>query len=234
MQHVNQTRRSLTLTRAVAAFAALCGITIAQAGYLIEIDTDAADDAVLTYNSHFSFGGDTTTASQSASSSAFGMTGGDSIFAGDGVNFPDTYVFSYDPGSDADNLVIPLGTDLGLGVAASGITGGNPGNYAVFATWPFTENVTGGLTTFTAATAGDSFSVSLDLNGTGNQWVKVGEIVWSSGPITLTQEAGANTFVSMRSAGVLFEPVAIPEPSTFALGLLGVLALGLRSRKRRQ
>ena len=59
-------------------------LSTAQAGYIIEIDTDGADDGVLTYNADFSFGGDTTTASQSATATVFGATGGDSIFGGDG------------------------------------------------------------------------------------------------------------------------------------------------------
>lgn len=234
MQQPKNSRRGLNPSNAVALFAVLFGVGAAQAGYLVEIDTDAADDGVLTYNSHFGFGGDTSTASQSVAGAAYGLTGGDSIFGGNGVESVDTYVYTYDPGSDADNLVIPMGTDLGLGVAASGITGGNPGVYAVFATWPTSANVSGGLTTYTATTAGDSISISLDQLSAGDVWVKVGEITWTSGPITVTQEAAANTFVSMRAAGVLFEPVAIPEPSTFALGLLGALALGLRARKCRQ
>ncbi|MCP5523463.1 MAG: hypothetical protein H7A46_18150 [Verrucomicrobiales bacterium] len=236
MQQLKPRNRSRITPRAFAALAAVLGIGMAQAGYLIEIDTDAADDGILTYNSHFSFGGDTTAASQSSPSPAFGMTGGDSIFGGDAVSGPDTYIYTYDPGTDADNLVIPLGTDLGLDLVASGITGGAPGLYAVFTTWPSTANVTGGLTTFTVDTEGDTFSVSLDQNGKGSEWYKLGEIYWNGGstPITVTQESGANTFVSMRAAGVLFEPVAVPEPSSFALGVLGALALGVGSRRRRR
>jgi hypothetical protein len=216
----------------VAAFVSvLFTLSTARAGYLIEIDTDGLDDGVLTYNSHFSFGGDTTTASQSVASLAFGMTGGDSIFSGDGSAFPDTYVFTYDPSVDADNLPIPAGTDLGGGILASGGTGGAPGVYAVFATWPFTENVSGGPTTFTVSTAGDSFSISLDQNGQGDDWIKLGEINWSAGPMTLTQEADSNTFVSMRSAGALFEPV--PEPSSISLGLLALLSAGVWRRPRK-
>jgi len=227
----NSIRKS-TLSITALAVTTLFGIQTAQAGYLLEIDTDGLDDGVLTFNPNFSFGGDTTTASQSAASTAFGMTGGDSIFGGDGSALFDTYAFTYDPGVDGDNLLIPGGTDLGGGNLASGKTAGAPDTYAVFATWPFTSNVSGGLTTFTATTAGDNFVLALDQNaggvGSGHDWIKLGEITWSAGPITLTQEAGANSFVSMRSAGILFEP--IPEPTAFALGALGLLTLAARRR----
>lgn len=235
MKTPSNSPQKLSLSAAAFAITILFGIQGAQAGYLLEIDTDGEDDGVLTYNPNFSFGGDTTTASQSSPSSAFGMTGGDSIYGGNGSESPDTYMYAYDPGVDGDNLLIPAGTDLGGGILASGKTAGSPDIYSVFATWPFTSNVSGGLTTFTATTDGDDFVISLDQNadgaGSGHEWIKLGEIAWSSGGITLTQESEANTFVSMRSAGVMFEPV--PEPSTFALGALGLLTLAARRRKAR-
>lgn len=215
------------------AFAAIAiGGATTEAAFLIEVDTDGADDAVLTFSPNFSFGGDTTTASQSSPSSAFGMSGGDSIFGGNGSAF-DTYVFSYDPSVDADNLAITAGTDLGSGNLASGITGGAPGVYSVYVTWPFTANVSGGPTNFSVTTAGDSFSTSLDQNaggaGAGNEWFLLGDINWTGGAITLTQESTAATFVSMRSAGALFE--AIPEPAS---GVLALFAAGLLGARRRR
>jgi hypothetical protein len=209
----------------------------ALAAYIIEVDTDGADDGVLTYNSHFSFGGGTTAASQSGASTAFGMTGGDSIFGGNGA--PDTYVFTYNPSVDADNLAIPVDTQLGeagYSSYASGLTGGSPGIYSVYATWPWTSTVSGGLTQFSGSTSGDTFVTDFDQNGggigTGHYWYKVGEINWTSGAITVTMTPeDSSGYVSMRAAGMLFEYEQIPEPSVLAmLGFASFLMLVVRRR----
>lgn len=185
----------------------VCGmaLTSVHAAYLIEVDTDGLDNGVLTYSPHFAFGGDTTSASQSAASSAVGLSGGDSIYGGNGSSFPDTYVFTYAPDAHADNLYLDAGAALGNGNFASGAIGGAPGRYAVYAAWPYTTNVNGGLTYYQIETAGDSSLTPIDQNGSGNAWVKVGEIDYTSGPITVTQTATSNTSVSMRAAGILFE-----------------------------
>jgi hypothetical protein len=197
----------------------------AQAGFLVEVDTDGLDDGILTYNPDFSFGGDTTTASQSVASNALGMTGGDSIFGGDGVSQPDTYIITYNPAAEVDNLALAAGSDLGAGNTASGLVGGGAGLYNVYATWPFTANVGGGPTRYTISTDGHADLVSLvDQNGTGDVWVFLNTLDYSSGDIVVTQQpSGSNTFVSMRLAGVLFE--AVPEPSTVVLLMMGALAL---------
>lgn len=216
-----------------SAFAAMLSMllaaTSAPAAFLIEPDIDGLDDTVLTFSPNFSFGGDTSTASQSIAATSFGLTGGDSLFGGDGSAFLDTYVYTYDPSSEADNLVLPAGTQLGDGDVGLGNVGGGPGTYRVYATWPFTENVSGGLTTYDVTTSGDSFSTPLDQNGRGHVWVLLGEIDYTSGPITVSQQAGENTFVSMRSAGVMFE--LIPEPTSLALFGLGTLSLALTRRR---
>lgn len=217
----------------VALLAMISLITVgAQAALLVEIDVDGKDDGVLTYNPLFTFGGDTTSAGQSAPSSAYGTTGADSIFGGNGVDLPDTYVYTYTPASDADNLTITAGTDLGGGNLASGLDGGGLGTYRVYATWPYTTNVSGGITTFTVSTddGATSFSVQIDQNYKGNNWILLGEIAFSDmgSSIVVTQEAGSNTYVSMRAYGVLFE--MIPEPATLAL--LGMGGLLIRRRRR--
>jgi peptidoglycan/xylan/chitin deacetylase (PgdA/CDA1 family) len=177
----------------------------ARAAYLVQIDTDGADDGRIGWNPDFAFGGDTTTAVESTNTRAPGMSAGDSIFGGNGNSGPDTYVFTYSPGVRADNLFLDRGTPLGGGDVASGAVGGVPGTYAVYACWPTSTNVSGGLTTYQVTTAGSTASRSVDQNATGDVWVKIGEVEHASGAITVTQTAGANTFVSMRAAGVLFE-----------------------------
>lgn len=207
---------------------------MASAAYLFEIDTDGQDDGVLTFNSNFSFGGDTTTASQSAAAQLVGATGGDSIFGGNGSLMPDTYLYTYNPGVDGDNLALAEGTDLGGGNFSTGIAAGGAGRYRVYAGWPVTSNVSGGLVTYDVTTAGDSFSVMIDQNtpnavpNTAADWVLLGEIDFTSGSIDVAQMSGNNTFVSMRAYGLLFEPV--PAPS--GLAVIGVAGLfGARRRR---
>lgn len=220
----------------------------AQAGYVLEIDTDGADDGVLVYHPNFSFGGDTTTASQSALSTAVGLTGGDSIYGGNGVNFPDTYLATYTPALDGDNNgTNPVaGQALNqFGVLGSALAAGGTGLYDVYATWPHTTNVSGNPITFTLSDGvGSIFSVQLDQNtampprdvtgdgvpdpGTGGEWIYLGSAnLDANTTYTLSQEAGSNTFVSMRAAGYLFD--AVPEPAS--LSLLGLGALAMLRRK---
>ena len=73
-----------------------------QAEFLVEAHSSGLA------NANFAFGGDTTTASASIPSEAIGLTATNSLYSGDGVNFGDTYVYSYTPGTDADNLTIPI------------------------------------------------------------------------------------------------------------------------------
>ena len=191
-------------------------IHAASGAYLIEIDTDGMDDGIITLNDDFFYDFDSSTseASQSSPSRAFGMTGGDSVFGGNGD--PDTYTFFYSPDSQPDNLSIPPDTRLGFEQTATGLEGGGAGTYRVYATWPFTTNVGGGPTEFTVTSEDDEFIVEIDQNNRGHDWIPLGDIVYSGGEISVFQAAGMESFVSMRSAGVLFElqPEEVPcEPN---------------------
>lgn len=213
----------------------------AQGVYLLEIDTDGLDDGTVTYHPNFSFGGDTTTASQSAASTAFGMTGGDSIFGGDGGLLPDTYIYSYTPSTttgDVDNLAVAPGTNLGGGNVATGMAGGVSGFYSIYATWPMTSNVSGEPVTFSMAHDGGLLVAPIAQNGFGHEWMLIGQVdLTADTTYQLSQESSLNSFVSMRSAGVMFEliearptePPSVPEGGAsillMAIALCPLLAL---------
>lgn len=235
------------ITGAIAAIG-LLGAGAANAAFVVAV---ANDTSVLHPN--FSFGGDTTAASFSATSAAVGLGAHQSIFGGDGVALPDTYVVSYTPGTDVDNYSPAtgalLGSSTGFGTElASGLAGGTTGLYNVYISVPEATNVNVAGSTVTAT--GDFISAvagpGLNLNngGTGpdldpglafvggavNAWYKVGAVQLTAGTTyTLTMEAGENSFVSQRLAGVMWEQV--PEPASAVL--LGLGSLALFGRRRR-
>lgn len=232
----------------LALFGAMLIASTASAAFLLEVDTDGLDDGILTFNSGFALGANTIAVSQSIAASTFGLTGGDSVFGGntpDDPNDPldggpDTYLYTHSPDSQADNLATTPHTDLGEGNTASGRTGGGTGSYDVYATWPFTGNVSGGLTTYSVSTAGDAFNAVINQNdandlfgaaGRGHVWVLLGSINYTSGSIDITQTPTANTFVSMRSSGVLFERT-VPEPTSLVLAAMAGFAVICSARRR--
>jgi len=217
-----------------------------QAAFIVEAHSGLG-------NANFSFGGDTTSASASTPSAAVGLTGTNSLFGGTGVASPDAYVYSYTPGTDADNYSPAagalLGSVTGFGTeTASGVAGGGSGLYNVYFTIPSSTNVNPAGANFTLTQDGtDIVIAALDMNdgGTGsdldpgapfvgganNAWYKLGTVNLSAGSTySVTQEAVVNSFVSMRGHAIMWE-AAVPEPSTLLLGSLAVVGLLARRKK---
>jgi hypothetical protein len=225
----------------------------ARAAYILQIDTDGsvtgdynADPSLIMFHPNFSFGGDTTDSSDSVASLAVGMTGGDSLFGGNGTS--DTFVYKYTPGIDGDNLVLAAGTALNdNGDVASGVPAGGTTQYRIYATWPRTLNVSGGMTNYTLSDGMTTlFTRMLDQNtindnsidgdrntpdlGGGDEWVLLGTALLNAGTTyTLTQTPTTDGFVSMRSAGILIDPV--PEPASLLVGAMGIGFVTLFTRR---
>lgn len=254
-------------TRTLLCFSASVLMAPAAFGaFVIEPDIDGLDDALFTPSPNFSFGGDTTTASTSiamrsgptgSTTPLIGTTGGDSLFGGDGVALPDTYLYSYTPGVDGSNRSLPAGASLNDdGDVAFGLPGGATGTYRVYATWPQSQNNSGGPVRYTLNNGATDIATvdviqnedvdllffpnannvgvpagsrGVDGNLQGNEWFFLFEVdLDSSTAYSLSQSPTvANSFVSMRSGGVLFQ--LIPEP---AAGLLALAGLALAPRRR--
>ena len=160
------------------------------------------------------------------------------------------YKFSFTPGVDLDNYLPAPGTDYGNGDLASGLSqldlsDGGTGTYRVYATWVPTSNVSGGLTTYTISNDADPLTFSIDQNGSAysdpvvdsaapgaNKWVFLGTVELTAGnTYSVVQSPTENTWVSHRTAGIMFEP--IPEPSTYAAIFGGIALLGAFIYRRR-
>ncbi len=198
-------------------------------------------------SSNFSFGGDTTSYRLSGSKSyALGLYTPNSIYGGDGVNEPDTYLYSYTPGVDGDNRPITQGLAMNDdGDTSSGMSAGESGTYKVYATWPQSTNVDGGPTLYELdGPYGTLFSVTVDQNEdagyqqhltpggdgnmNGNEWYCLGTVTLDASEtyVLKQQPTQGNTYVSMRSDGVLFD--LVPEPTSAAVLIPGMILMWSR------
>ncbi|QDS98259.1 PEP-CTERM sorting domain-containing protein [Adhaeretor mobilis] len=226
----------------------------AHAAFTAAVDLDPeAGTTPGSLNPNFSYGGDTTSASESGQSFAVGLPEHDSLFGGDGVAAPDTYVMSYTPGTDADNFFPAagslLGSTTGFGTeTASGQVGGGSGTYNVYITAPESLNVNaaGSRVTVTGdgapvitpmvnfnsgGTGADLDSGPAFVGGVNNAWLLVGTVDLTAGnTYTVSVEANVNSFVSQRLAGVMWE-LAVPEPTSLLLFCLGGCALAVTRRR---
>jgi hypothetical protein len=158
----------------------------------------------------------TATGNASLASTAWGTTAGNSIYCGTGAaGSSQVLIASYTPGADADNLVIPAGTDLGNGHLATGVVGGNGGTYNVYYTVPDTGNVEGRPDITVTSDGAPVVWENRDQNGhdsdENQRWFKL------AGPVTLSRRntytvtidasGDWDHYVAMRCHGVLWEAV---------------------------
>jgi hypothetical protein len=226
----------------VLAMVVCVPIVSVQAAFIVEPSGLASD--------HFTYPANVAPRFSSPGGTAPGITALTHAWGNSLTGVPDVYTFSYTPGVDSDNWDVPQYQYFGNGLYTTDLVGGQTGYYNVYITWPNTTNVSS-LVDITVTHNGDNIVWSqIDQNdggtnwiadqwdhdplatlyGGNNKWLKIADqvLLTSGSTYTVTQVSQASTYVSMRSAGVMWEFVAIPEPAT--LGILGLGFLALRRR----
>ena len=173
-------------------------------------------------NQNYSGNGTVSSDTYPSYSRAVGITAKNAVFGGTG---DDIYVFSYTPSPafcpDVDNVVFAAGTGLSDNNAASGLTGGVPGLYNVYATWRASGNVSDKGAKFTTTGEGEPVVLSAvqqkTINGVipegSDSWLKVanGVRLVTGRKYTVTMVANdPASFVSMRASALMWE-LAQPE-----------------------
>jgi hypothetical protein len=169
----------------------------------------------------------------------------------DNAPIPTTTSLGNSSATDADGSGPILPVYVTAPLLATGQVGGATGIYNVYFTTVTSTNVDASGSRFDITSDLPTVSLNpVNLNdgntgpdevagtpytgGANNRWLLIATVPLTAGTTyTVTQTANAATFVSQRSAGVMWEYVGpVPEPATFMLASIGILSIGcLRRRK---